>query len=190
MGKEYSCYYLMTELYPLDKNGLYHIINDEYEGLNKVVGRLYTEPVSENNPSRGFFGTYSYISNNVLPSNFPDIATLLQYMGYAFGVILFIAELFPRDIEYTLGRDKKGRMCFTVLDFGLTEQFDFTKNNDILVTSAKYVIDDLLTIDIYFPITRLLIDAFKVGLTDAFNVSDQIPQKRLVYREIMNRWLP
>jgi len=66
-GKEFSCYYIMTKLKSIDDKGLYHIVNNSFENMNKIIGRDNmnkiigrdnTKEVSENNPSRGFFATY------------------------------------------------------------------------------------------------------------------------------------
>lgn len=62
-GKEFSCYYMMTKLQSIDDKGLYHIVNNSFENMNRIIGRDYAKAVSENNPPRGFFATYSYIDN-------------------------------------------------------------------------------------------------------------------------------
>jgi hypothetical protein len=72
-GRDFSCFYIMSKLHNLDRvlgnrNGLYHILKNDYSQFNKPVGRVYGEPISEFNPSRGFFATYDYIENTVLGS--------------------------------------------------------------------------------------------------------------------------
>ncbi len=197
-GKTYDCYYLMTELPQLNENGIYHIINNDVfheKQYNKVIGRKYSEPVSDENPSRGFFATYNYIDENILQSNkyktgsLSSISSLLRYMGYSFGVILFIADLLPRDVEYVLGLNRDGQLCFMILDFGLTKSIDFYPSEevaqDVLFTIANTIVRDILEIELYFPITDNLINVFKEGLTDAFNVSNKHKNKQLVYERIM-----
>nr|QBK87532.1 MAG: hypothetical protein LCMAC201_04430 [Marseillevirus LCMAC201] len=197
MGKRYSCYYLMTELYSVDKNGLYHIVSQQetYQKLlNRVVGKHYDLPVSEENPSRGFFATYDYITENILQSSdntlgvLLNISDLIRYIGYSFGVLLFIAELFPRDVEYVLGRDNNGMLCFTVLDFGMTKRIDFNTNDDMLATLANQIVGDLLDVDIYFPVTDELILIFKEGFTDAYHLAAPSSKKELVYQRVMEQW--
>ena len=192
MGRDYKCYYLMTELHPLDENGLYHIISQQplYESLfNKKVGQSYKEPVSDENPSRGFFATYNYLEQNVLKAGDFDIPTLIRYMGYAFGVLLFIADLYPRDIEYVLGRNEKKEICFTILDFGLADYVNYEDNEDTLATIANKIVGELLEIDIYFPITEDLIKTFKEGFTDAYNLATPSKSKNIVYTLVMEEWV-
>lgn len=193
IGKRfYTCHYMMTELYPLNESGLYHVVSQQpqYEKtMNRIVGRAYNEPVSSSNPSRGFFATYSYIEKNILQKGgeFSDIHTVLKYMGYAFGVIFLIAELFPKDVEYVLGRNERGEICFTILDFGLTEPLSFI-NDDTAASWARAAIDDILDVDIYFPVDADTIEAFKEGFTDAYLAAPRTGPKKIAFQYIIDNW--
>jgi hypothetical protein len=164
----YACSYKMDKLENLDSflnaKGLIHIINDDYS-FDRVVGRNYNEKVSDTNPSRGFFANYQYITKEILPtlsSSFKkelvSIDAILEYIGFACGIIFFDAEVFPRDVEYTLGQNENG-LCISVLDFGMTYDVDFKPDvlppqiDKKLASIVNQMVSDILDIDIYFPTT-------------------------------------
>lgn len=187
LGTEYSCYYLMTLINPIDQNGLYHIVSQEEYAptMNKVIGRRASEPISDNNPSRGFFATKSYINDKLLPGNgnLQTFTDVLRYMGFAFGTILFGAELLPIDVEYLLGKQNE-KLCFTVLDFGLVVPVNF--NNDP-TKIANQIIDNILDIEIYYPSDEDDIQIVKQGITDAYNIFAS-QQKQQVLELILENW--
>jgi hypothetical protein len=104
----YSCYYIMTLLHSLGNEGLYHIIDNSHHNMNKQIGKVFTLPISQNNPSRGFFANYDYLQSNILnkyDGYLTTIKRIMKCMGFAFGVILFVAEYLPEDVEYALGKN-------------------------------------------------------------------------------------
>jgi hypothetical protein len=189
--KIFACYYLMSFLNPLTLNNnssLYHIINDEYKStVDKSLGRVYSLPISENNPSRGFFASYSYITDVIFPSLTEDqkgvlnnIDVLIQYMGFSFGLITFVAEYFPKDVEYTLGTTDEGKLCFCVLDFGMTSKLDFNFDTPLgprqRETQLKRIAKDLLNefdVDIYFPTEIRQKELFLLGMKDSLKLVEK-----------------
>lgn len=168
----YSCFYIMSYIHPIKgEKVLYHIINDEYKSLfNKVVGRVYSNPVSDKNPPRGFFATYEYIQKmiEILPIDYKgdlnSMKKVIKYMGYAFGMIIFVANYKPIDVEYVLG-EKDSRLALGVLDFGMIQPIDWTVQIEVLVDD---VIDDIIDIDLYFPTPGTMeMGWFLEGMKDA-----------------------
>lgn len=201
-GKYFSCYYMMALLEKLDDNGLYHIIKDSMKkSVDKIIGRRYGEPVSDENPSRGFFASYSYIRDNLLPSfnssikgGLSSISNIIRYIGFSYGVIAFLAEYNPKDVEYTLGRGADGRLCFCVLDFGMVHKLTFLPD---AISPAQYekqlvAIKDLLVtnfeIDVYFPDEESTLDYFLSGVEDAVSlvsVTDPAYKEKMHIFEMM-----
>lgn len=180
----YKCKYIMSRLQPYADNYLYHIVNDDYADMfNKVVGRIPNKPISSDNPPRGFFATYSYVTDNLKDVN---ITHLLECMGYAFGIMLFVAEILPIDVEYVLSRDAAEKVCLAILDFGMTKRVDF---NDYSST-RNAVIYDILEVDIYFPTSEQPhhVEAVKRGLKDAYYISNQTTFKQKLFDDIILLW--
>lgn len=155
----FKCSYVMGLIKPVTgRKSLVHIIlkNDQSHLFNREIGRVYTEPVSDKNPSRGFFGTCDYITENILnnPSinsgNIRSCSDLAHLMGILFGIAVFGAELYPKDAEYVLSSDDNGVLTVTMLDFGMFGKMDLInqKNLDDYLTMIKFTISEM---DIYFP---------------------------------------
>lgn len=198
-GQHFSCFYEMSLLHSIDpylsiapsggNNGLYHIISDSAGNVfNKKFGRIYNKPISDENPSRGFFATYIYINNNILPNlddNFKkdlkNINDILFRIGYIFGIIIFVAEYKPIDVEYVLA-DCNMILNVAVLDFGMIEKIDWTVGAKI----ADDIQDNILDIDIYFPIPGTIeMEYFLQGFTFAFGESDKTNKKKLVFDKLI-----
>lgn len=193
-SKYFSCYYMMSLLEKLDDNGLYHIIKDSMKkSVDKIIGRRYGQPVSEDNPSRGFFASYSYITSTLLPSlssstkgGLSSISNIIRYMGFAYGVISFLAEYNPKDVEYTLGKDSDGRLCFCVLDFGMVQKITFLpdaispEHYQKQLVAIKNVLVDNFEIDVYFPDDSTNFEDFIEGLEDAIAM---LPLSDPAYKE-------
>lgn len=173
-GKQFSCSYRMTLIENLDKvlnndNGLYHIIlkEEEYNSrFNKKVGRVYSEPVSEENPTRGYFITESKIKevilDNLSSSIKGDITTvndIAHRMGLLYALLIFLAEYIPKDAEYVLSKcDEK--MCVTVLDFGMFEKINFKPKISASIQGPILKIDQ--DIDIMKKLVRTLSESSNV----------------------------
>jgi hypothetical protein len=160
----YSCFYIMTYLHPIppltggesEYPVLYHVINNEYEPLfNKVVGRVYTLPISDKNPPRGFFASYNYIRkllegmDTKYKGELQSIENVLEYMGYAFGTILFTSGYKPIDVEYVLCSTDSGKtLAMGILDFGMVEIIDWDQTIESI---GNDIIDNVIDIDLYIP---------------------------------------
>ena len=171
---QFSCFFLMKRLNNLNQvlgtdDGLYHIVNDEYSHMNKKIGRVYNQPISEENPSRGFFATYSYIQENILnklPRKYlgklSTIDDILELMGYSFALMTFIAEYYPVDVEYLLGLNSKNKLCFMILDFGMFEKINFgcsspsesKEHNQECIKNIVSRLQEIIDIEIYYPIEK------------------------------------
>lgn len=210
-GNRFGCFYVMDELYTLDKtlgvdNGLYHITLD---GRNQKIGSNVASPVSDYNPSRGFFANYDYIDNVMLkniPANMKGDLTnmnnILKYMGYAFGVMVFIADYYPTDVEYTIGLDKtKTKLCMDVLDFGMIHKINYAAENKIspqkvsehIQKIGESLIDSELDINIYYPEGSN--KYFIQGLKDAYLTAEKIEKdntilqrKKQILNHIIENW--
>jgi hypothetical protein len=206
-GKVFDCYYMMSLLDKIDNNGLYHIIRESMKSsVDKVIGRIYGETVSDVNPSRGFFASYSYITENILndetlnKGNILTIDDILEYMGFSFGVIAFIAEYSPLDVEYTLGKTPDDKLCFSVLDFGMTTKIFFgdqETQKEIFATSVQKkkineerirqiirVLVNGFEMDIYFPDEEEGKVSFLKGMKSSLQyVETHIEEKTLVFKK-------
>lgn len=193
-GKYFNCYYMMSLLEKLDDNGLYHIIKDSMKkSVDKTIGRQYSVAVSPENPSRGFFASYSYIRDDLLPrfssqekGGLSTIPQIIQYIGYAYGIIVFLAEYNPKDVEYTLGKGDDGRLCFCVLDFGMTHKITFLpdaitpQHYEKQLISIKNMLIDNFELDVYFPDDQTNLEFFINGVRDALM---SIPHNDPAYKE-------
>ena len=187
-GDIYSCGYTMSLIHPIKKNGpLYHIIlKKEYERLfNKSVGKIYTEEISEKNPSRGFFASSDYITNNILSSlseevkgDINNIEDITLRVGFLFSFIIFVCEYNPFDVEYVLCLNNKNVLSVCVLDFGMAHRLNF----DVLEISKDIEREKLTTIsmnmknihdtDLYFPyFFDKGFESFMKGIEYAFDYS-------------------
>lgn len=153
---KFPCYYKMSKINHVDKNGLYHVIfrNEISRSINRIVGKIYQIPVGPDNPSRGFFATAEYIKNHFDVS----LNQLAELMGALYFVITFIAEYDGTDIEYVLGRNDSMNIVLTFLDFGECNKINFDTfdlmNNRYITKIYKNLVDAfdmVLYIDIYFP---------------------------------------
>ena len=206
-GQSFDCFYLMTLLKNLDQElarsaGLYHVIDDGYKAyVDKVVGRRFSEPISTQNPSRGFFASYSYIAEHILPNLSPEekggmttIKDIIECMGFAVGIIIFLAGYIPADVEYTLGLSDS-ELCLAVLDFGMVTEITF--NPDAVLEGQKekklnliaQTLVSTLEVDIYLPQDDALKSIFLEGMKDAVDTSIAInPQNALEKRYVFERF--
>lgn len=206
-GRLFSCYYVMTRLNNIDNQGLYHVVKDSMKStVNRQIGKVYKDPISNTNPSRGFFATYSYLKTNILNlyiserGDFESEDDLIRYIGYAFGIIAFIAEYNPKDVEYALGMSKTtSKLCLDVLDFGMVFKFSFLpdaiseKIYRSKLTAIAKELEDGIDIDIYFPDNIEQIKILLAGIKDAVNLvakSDKAyKEKWIVFTELESRLL-
>jgi hypothetical protein len=161
----FRCAYTMTYIPSvLDYKQLVHIIlkEDYSDNVNQIIGRNYGEPVSDKNPSRGFFATGSYIEKNILrklPNKvkgpIKTINDVAFRMGVLCGTCIFGAKLIPIDAEYVLSV-KDERLHVVVLDFGMFQSMElknFINANQRKKILEKYIHDikGINNIDLYFP---------------------------------------
>ena len=166
-GKEFKCSYIMDLIKPVSgRSSLVHIIlkNDQSQLFNREIGRVYTEPISVKNPSRGFFATCDYITENIIENpmvntgNIRSCYDLSRLMGILFGIAVFGAELYPKDAEYVLS-DVKGILTVTMLDFGMFGKMDLDSGDSSLLDEYAYMIKNTISeMDIYFPYESLIDD--------------------------------
>jgi len=162
---EYRCAYVMKYMESIPGYKLIHIIlKDEYERMvNRNVGRSYMEPISDANPSRGFFATSKYIENNILPTLNRDVKGALtsvkmiaNRMGMLYGTIIFGTKMVPIDAEYVLDI-ANGKLNVAILDFGMFQRMDLINfmgenhRKKILGKYVKMLQYDVQGIDLYFP---------------------------------------
>lgn len=187
MGKNFLCSYKMDLILPLFDNDLYHIIlKEDYGGLfNRRIGRVSSQPISSENPPRGFFAVGSYISQNIIPTipisekiYIKSINDISYRMGYLFGLIVFKAEFLPTDVEYVLCRDNIKNICVAVLDFGMATKITFDPDyifHEHLNTKLNVVVNNIINIcelDLYFPYPDdPLYPDFISGFDQAFMIS-------------------
>lgn len=180
----YSCAYSMRIINNIKTinhvfdDSLYHVIykdDDHYLHMfDKQVGLTQSLPISEKNPSRGFFATGGYIENNILQNfsaqikgNIINNIEIIKRLGQIFAIMLFGAKYFPVDAEYVLSA-KNNMLCVTVLDFGMFSPIDFKiiddKDNELLSDEnktkkidvqmeiyTKYIKDNIMELELYFP---------------------------------------
>jgi hypothetical protein len=205
----FICNYRMSLIHALYGQILYHIIlKEEYnEIFNKEIGRSYSQPVSEKNPSRGFFATSLYIQDIILDSlpdkvkgNIRYISDIIYRMGYLFGLTVFLAEYIPYDVEYVLGLNDQEKLCVVMLDFGMVRKISFNPD-EIIIKKQKQKLDmivrdltEIRDIDLYFPYSDdYQYGSFLEGFTDAYLIAiertsdSNIKQnKRYVYETFIN----
>jgi mannose-6-phosphate isomerase-like protein (cupin superfamily) len=150
----FRCSYVMDLIRPIPGfKSLVHVILKEENKhiLNKEVGRIYTQPISKTNPSRGFFATCDYITDNILDrvnkGNIRGCNDLARLLGLLFGISVFGARVIPKDAEYVLSYNKD-LLTVTMLDFGMFVPIDLSKPLDSYVSILKYEVAEQ---DIYFP---------------------------------------
>lgn len=168
-AKSFQCGIEMKRVQPIPimadkKNGMIHIILKEENKrmMNREVGRKYGSPPSEENPSRGFFATGSYIESDILPSLKPEekigittIGDIAFRLGYSFALLVAYAELYPNDVEYCLGLID-GIVNVVIMDFGMCIPIDYTQPADSIVKmvlhgNGKNVHSTGISADLYFP---------------------------------------
>jgi hypothetical protein len=196
-GQMYSCYYLMTLIPSLTKEQtLYHIVQKGYSiGLR---GRIADEPISEDNPSRGFFAPMDYLRKEILEdyadSDLYTDQSVYRYMGFAYGVILFVAQYIPDDVEFLIaGKEYSSffttskRPCFCVLDFGMLKKIEYDVSSSKLNSIAEEVAR-VASYDIYIPYyDDDQFYHFEQGMRDSLNhVKTQKEQKTRVLERFLS----
>jgi len=195
-GEIYKCAYEMEfieSIVPLfinidktkDFNELIHITFN-CEVPSKRRGRIYSEPISSNNPSRGVFVNEkdfdSYLDRIPLEikKNILTKKDVLYRMGLLFGSCVFYAKYLPIDGEYVLSYDRtKNNLCVQILDFGMFEKINFPD-----VDIKKYVdaMIDKIEIDIYIPFyNNELFAHFFEGVMFSY---ENIPQVLMTEKDI------
>lgn len=185
-SKEFSCYYRMSYINSFDKNGLYHIIlkEENVHMMNKLIGRVYTEPVSSSNPSRGFFATASYLKNLLerepshTKKDLKTVEDLTFRLGLIFALLIFKCHYLPTDAEYVLARNHIGQICVCVLDFGMFSRINFDLK-EVLPNKHMFILNkivqnlqDIRDIDLYFPYEDdELYPTFIEGFTEGFHLA-------------------
>lgn len=158
-NNKYGCAYIMSYLPSFKDYSLIHIIfKTDYDNiLNKKVGRVYTEKISETNPSRGFFATIPYIENNILPQMSDSLKKDIKNgndisfrVGVLYGTCIFGAKVFPIDAEYVLSITND-RLSVTLLDFGMFIPIDFDADKAKIMEQFDKARFDIEDIDLYFP---------------------------------------
>jgi hypothetical protein len=152
-NRTYPCGYIMGKIDPIKTDLIHIVLKPGYESsINKLIGRIYEDPVSETNPSRGFFGSCEWIEKNVQVS----CKDLAYEMGILFGICVFGAELIPIDAEYVLC-NRNGKISVALLDFGMFTYISLNGaiNDKQLLKKLDSVIHDIkfkiIGIDLYFP---------------------------------------
>lgn len=163
----FKCSYSMTLLKPpTGFKHLVHIVNDAF-GHNRLIYRNDDMPPSPDNPPRGFFASYSFIVEKLgIPRR-----RLLKNLGIAFGMLLFIAEIYPNDVEYVFSEGP----CLSVLDFGMAVSIEDISFN---------ISDHILGYDIYLPEKPEDIAHFIQGVEKAYHKSDKTPLKARILQQI------
>ena len=145
-------------------NGLIHIILKEgYKPMmNKEVSKNYSNPISNSNPSRGFFATGTYITSDILTrlteeqrSGINSIDDIAFRMGYGFAILVVVAELYPNDVEYCLGM-VDSILNVVILDFGMAMPINYSIDTrriaDIILYGDKELEHSTgISNDLYFP---------------------------------------
>jgi hypothetical protein len=196
-NKYFNCFYLMDFVESLQVLGLVHIIlKDEYENIfNKSIGKIYSEPISKTNPSRGYFATKSGLTDILKENKELDLDILSFKMGEIFGTIVFGAEYNPIDVEYLLSKDFK----MTALDFGQVEKLNFKP--EYILKEQKFEklnmlyneILDNSEIDLYIPDREdKLYIPFCAGVSKAFFFFSKldVPEIRLNKLYVFRKFLP
>ena len=148
------------------RNGMVHVVlKESYKdsgSVNKEVGRRYGETISNQNPSRGFFATGSYIESDILPiltggqkGDIRNINDIAYKMGYAFALLVTIAEMYPNDVEYCLGIID-GVLNVVIMDFGMCAPIDYSNTVEhitkyTLTGDPKAIHGTGVANDFYFP---------------------------------------
>jgi hypothetical protein len=142
--KSYSCFTVMTQLQgvpfkifkeaQVDMSNLKIKLDDDAQimvhmNFNSTAkgftGRSYTDPVSQDNPLRGYFIQDIYDPLLVHLAKYYNWnwteKQILSWMGMIYGYLCFHDLLSPRDIEICLGYDpQEKKWKLNVLDFGMT----------------------------------------------------------------------
>lgn len=167
----YTCGYRMTFIHPLPllngiSNTLYHIIlKSEYKPMiDKIIGKLYVEPISDKNPARGFFASTNYIENKILPllsqsmkKNIINIDDIAFRMGFLFSFMIFLCEYNPMDIEYVLCLNNNKELAIGILDFGMVSKIEFNISaltQELINEKLDSIAENIILIhdtDLYFP---------------------------------------
>jgi hypothetical protein len=162
-GQKFSCGIEMKRVFPIPlmsrlRNGFVHIILSRSNEEGKEWGKNTREVVSDTNPSRGFLATGLYIRNTILPSltskqkgEIKSVNDISFMLGFIVSLLITIAEISPKDVEYGLTMDHNDMLNITILDYGMAKFIDY---EDLTISSddiAQDVYDDAIGYDIYFP---------------------------------------
>jgi hypothetical protein len=132
-GPEFECAYVMERLYPpaghktLVQLSLSSSLPSNQR--DRVLGADRGQPVSPNNPARGYFITIptleAYLNRfNQTHHTQYSIEDVVAAMGAVIGVIVFGANFDPRDVELVLAADPTAGLAVYALDFGLVTKFE------------------------------------------------------------------
>ena len=181
--RDILCGIEMSRLQPLEimrdkANPIVHVLlayGMDESTINKEMAKDASEPISDKNPSRGFFAGPTYIETIILPSltpeekgNLTSIQAITETIGKTFGIMIGVAGIIPIDVEYCLVMNN-GQLHIAVLDFGMAYEFppDLDKSaitQQILKGNGGAVGAE---IDIYFPARREpLFEFFENGMNE------------------------
>jgi hypothetical protein len=162
-GPEFECAYIMERLYPPE--GFKTLVQLSLSSSlpvnqrDRVIGANRGQPVSANNPARGYFITSStleaYLNRfNQTHHTHYSIEDVVAAMGAVIGVIVFGANFDPRDVELVLAADPTAGLAVYALDFGLVTRFEplhteETIEDDEIVESAVGQDPDQVARDIW-----------------------------------------
>lgn len=195
-----GCSYIMEKLNFINNNFIHLTINDIFpsSGKDKEIGRIYTEPVSDTNPTRGYFPSINTINNILLKyNNMQSISDIVLRMGYLFGTMVFGARVYPIDVEYGLVL-YNNNLCVSVIDFGLCLPHSFELNEVPLpeeykkcakpITNTVNFILDTIFFDIYYSPEETYINDYISGMTIAYECFKPLLNKNaeLLYKKIIN----
>ena len=208
-GREVLCGIEMSRLQPIAlmrdaKNPMVHVIlKKEYEAMemiNKELGRGYGKPISDENPSRGFFAGPTYIEETLLPSLSAEqkgiltsTAKISETLGKIFGVILGVAGVIPNDVEYCLVMHN-GQLHIAVLDFGMAIEFPTGRTKDEVTTMIlkgdKAILRATgIEYDLYFPNREdELYAPFEAGMKEVLTSLATAGLKRNVLSSIIEKY--
>lgn len=180
-GPEYYCAYVMERFYPPEGyNTLVQLSLSSSLPENqrdRIVGANRSQPVSANNPPRGYFITAPTLNDYLTKFNRKhrttySIEDVAAAMGAVIGAIIFAANFDPRDVELVLVSDPRTGLAVYALDFGLVTSFtpphteESIQDHDIF-TDQSGDNPDLIARDIWN--ISLLTDVYLPSIPDTGN---------------------
>lgn len=176
-----GCWYVMEKLNPLDKYFIHLSLDDALPRSSKdrVIGRVYDEPVSDTNPARGIFASKEYVEQILSEYNtMNSISDIVFRMGYLFSTMVFGAQIYPVDVEYGLAL-VQGELTVSLLDFGLAlphsfelDKVDIPPEYQKCAQSQSYHVETVLGMiftDVYYSPEEEYREDYIDGINIAYN---------------------